>query len=320
MKSKFHVVVAEPFDEASLACLQDIATIEVLADSAPATLVKAIVTADALIVKSKAHVTARIIDAAPNLKVIGRASPNYDHIDLRAAGRRNIRVVYSPHVAVSSIAEFTFGMILTLARRIVFFDRCVREGKFDSVRTASGRELSRLTIGILGIDPTSERLGKMISGSLGSPIICHDPENQTPRHFQARVVSLDGLLAESDVISVHLPLTPLTRGILSVEKLAMLKPTAMLVNTSRGALIDTVSLAGSLRRHQIAGAALDVYEVEPLPMDHPIRGAPNCILTPHVAGATLDASTERFAVTEDVARVLSGLNPTYAVTLPKAAK
>ena len=312
---KLHVVVAEPFDDASLACLQGLATIEFLKDSAPATLLEAVGRADALLVKSKAHVTAKIIEAARKLKVIGRASQNYDHIDLRAAGRKNIRVVYSPHVAVSSVAEFTLGLILDLARKITFFDRAVRDGKFDSIRAASGRELSRLTVGILGVDPVSERLGKMISTAFGNTLICHDPENDTPRHFSARLVSLDELLAEADIVSVHLPLTPLTRGILNAERISRLKPTAMLVNTSRGALIDTVSLAGALRRHQLAGAALDVFEVEPLPNDHPLRSAPNCILTPHVAGATSDASVERFAVTEDVARVLRGQPPNYPVVI-----
>ena len=123
-----------------------------------------------LLVRSKAHVTARIIDAAPNLKVIGRASATADHIDLRAARRRNIHVVYAPQVAVSSTAEFTLAMIMALHRRLLFFDRQIREGQFDALRTPAGREMSRETLALWGLDPIAERLGVLCTAAFGRVI------------------------------------------------------------------------------------------------------------------------------------------------------
>jgi D-3-phosphoglycerate dehydrogenase len=315
-RKAYHVVVAEPFDSAAVARLEEVGTVTVLEDSGPASLLAAVGGADALLIRSKAHVTARIIEAAPRLKVIGRASPNVDHIDLRAARRRNISVVYAPHVAVASTAEFALAMILSLHRRIPFFDRQVRDGKFESLRTPAGHELSRLTLGLLGVDPVAEILGRICSAAFQMEIAHYDPSGRQPTDFSSRALGLDDLLAQADILSVHLAVSPQTRGLLDASRLARLKPTTLLVNVSRGPIVDTQALAHALKRRQIAGAAMDVYEVEPLPADHPLRSAPHCILTPHVGGATLDASAERFHVTEDVVRVLTGEAPRYPFIEP----
>ncbi|MBN2563237.1 MAG: 3-phosphoglycerate dehydrogenase [Phycisphaerae bacterium] len=309
----YRIVMAEPFDAAAVARLQEIGQVDILQDSTPERLIEALPKADALLVRSRAHVTARIIEAAPQLKVIGRASPNTDHIDLRAARRRDISVVYAPLVAVTSTAEFTLGLMLTLSRRIHYFDRQVRDGKYDVLRAPGGHEMRNLTIGLLGIDPIAEKLGQMCTAAFGSPLIYHDPAGKAPNELEAKQVNLDTLLGESDIVSVHLPLSPNTRGLLNAERIAKLKPTAILVNTSRGPVIDTVALAQALKGRHIAGAALDVFESEPLPANHPLRRAPDCILTPHVAGSTLDASTSRFSVADDVVRVLQGEPPRHPV-------
>ena len=308
----YHIILAEPLDPAAVACLEAVGQVNVLDDSAPDTLLRAVSDADALLVRSKAHVTARIIDSAPRLKVIGRASSNIDHIDLRAAKRRNISIVYAPHVAVASTAEYTLALIMLLTRRITFYDSQLREGKFDTLRTPWGREMGRQTVGLLGIDPIAEQLAQLLTNAFKSPLIYHDPTDKTPTTFSAQSVTLDELLAASDVISVHLPLLPTTRGLLNADRLVKMKPTAFLVNTSRGPVIDTVALATALKKRHLAGAALDVFEAEPLPAGHPLRTAPNCILTPHIAGATLDASTARFQVAEDVVRVLKGEPPQFS--------
>lgn len=312
----YEVVVAEPYDPPAIAHLEQFARVNVLPDSGPDTLLAAVGQADALLIRAKAHITARIIDAAPRLKVIARASPTVDHIDLRAVQRRNISVVYAPHVAVTSTAEFTLAMILALHRRILFFDHQVRQGKFDVLRQPAGRELGHQTLGLLGIDPVAEVLGRMCSAAFALPIIFHDPAGCVPTDFQAKAVDLDELLASCDILSIHLPLTPATKGLLNAQRIARLKPTAIIVNTARGAIIDNIALAQALRKRQIAGAALDVFDIEPLPADHPLRFASNCILTPHVAGATLDASAQRFNVAEDVIRVLRGEPPRHLFEPP----
>lgn len=312
----FQIVVAEPFDAAALSRLQEVAKVDVLADSAPETLLAAVSEADALLVRARAHVTARIIDAAPSLKVIGRASPTVDHIDLRAARRRNISVVYAPHAAVSSSAEFTLALILTVHRRVPFLNRQLREGAFDALRKPMAHELRSQTIGILGLDPVGEKLGRICATAFESPIIYFDPAGAAPTEFEGRAVALETLLADSDILSVHLQSAAETRHLLNAERLAKMKSTAILVNTSRGTAIDTVALAHALRDKVIAGAAIDVFETEPLPANHPLRRAPNCVLTPHVAGVTLDAAASRFVVAEDVIRVLSGQSPLYPFDLP----
>lgn len=313
---KPRIVVAETFSPGAVERLQEHGTVTVLADAAPDTMIAALPDAEALLVRSKAHVTARIINAAPKLKVIGRAGPSVDHIDLRAASRRNISVVYTPHVAVTSVAEFALAMILALHRRLFHFNRFIRQGQFEALRVPAGHELSHCTLGLLGVDPVAERLGRICRAAFGCKVIYHDLTGRAPVDFDGDAVDLDTLLADADILSIHLRLSPETRGFLSAERLALLKSTALLVNTSRGPVIDTVALANALRAKQLAGAGIDVFEVEPLPADHPLRRAPNCILTPHVSGTTLDASAGRDNVAEDVIRVLQGQAPRYPAALP----
>lgn len=310
-RKAFRIVVAETYSPESVARLREVGEVTILRSAAPQTLIDALPEADALLVRARAHVTARIIDAAPRLKVIGRASLTVDHIDLRAARRRDISVVYAPKAAVASSAEFALGLMLAMHRRIPFFDQQVREGMFAAVRTPSGRELGRLTIGLLGMDAVAERLGSIVTSSFGSRIIYHDPDGGSPEGLAAEPVDLDALLSDSDILSVHLRLQAQTRGFVNAERIRKMKPDAILVNISRGGVIDTVALAEALEKEFIGGAALDVFESEPLPARHPLRSAPNCILTPHVAGATLDAASGRFDVADDVVRVLRGERPMH---------
>lgn len=315
-RKPFRIVVAEPYAPEALVGLEEIGEVTVLKNPAPETLIAALGDADALLIRARAHVTARIIESAPRLKVIGRASPTMDHVDLRAAGHREIRVVYSPHAAVRSSAEFTLGLILTLHRRILLYDRQLREGQFESLRQPIGRELGRCTVGLLGVDRVSEELGRMISSAFGSRLIYHDPAGREFGTIEAEAVGLDALLERADVLSVHLRLTSQTKGLLNADRFAKMKSSAILVNTSSGGVVDTQALAVALKKRYIAGAALDVFEAEPLPSNHPLRRAPHCILTPHVAGATLDASSRRFQVAQDVVRVLKGEAPKYPFTMP----
>ena len=313
----FQIVVAEPFDDAAVTRLKEFGDVSVLEDSGPETLLAAVSKADALLVRSKTHVTSRIIEAAPSLRVIGRASPTIDHIDLRAAKRRNISVVYAPHAAVTSTAEFTLGLILTMQRRIPFLNRQIREGQYDVLRKPIGREMGRETIGLLGLDPVGTKLAAICKQAFASRVICWNPGGRTQREFTGEMVELDDLLAQADILTVHLNSSSETRHFLNADRMAKMKNTAVIINTSRGAIIDTTALAKALKDRVVAGAALDVFESEPLPANHPLRRAPNCVLTPHVGGLTLDAHAGRFHVAEDVIRVLSGERPLYPLEMPE---
>jgi D-3-phosphoglycerate dehydrogenase / 2-oxoglutarate reductase len=313
----FQIIVAEPFDDAAVTRLKEFGNVSLLEDSGPETLLAAMSEADALLVRSKTHVTSRIIEAAPSLRVIGRASPTIDHIDLRAAKRRNISVVYAPHAAVASTAEFTLALILTMQRRIPFLNRQIREGQYDALRKPIGREMARETIGLLGLDPVGAKLAGICKQAFSSRIICWNPGGAAPGEFPGEMVELDELLAQADILSVHLGSSSETRHFLNADRIARMKTTALIINTSRGATIDTAALATALKDRVVAGAALDVFEGEPLPASHPLRRAPNCVLTPHVGGLTLDANAGRFHVAEDVIRVLSGERPLYPLELPE---
>lgn len=314
-RTPFRIVVAEPFSDDAVSRLRQHGEVTVLKDSAPETIISAVGNADALLVRAKAHVTARIIDSAPQLRVIGRASPTVDHIDLRAANRRDIPVVYCPNVAVNSCAEFTLALMLALHRRVVFFDKQLRDGQFDSARQMPVREFRRCTVGLLGIDPVAECLSQMLVAAFGVRILRHDPFDGRPAEMKAQFVSLAELLTQSDVLSIHLRHAPETRSFVNAARLGQMRPDAMLVNTTRGSLVDSSALADCLHKRSIAGAALDVFDIEPLPLTHPLRRAPNCILTPHVAGATTDAAEDRYSVADDVIRVLTGEKPHHQAVL-----
>lgn len=314
-RAPFRIVVAEPFCSSALDRLRTVGQVTVLEDASPDSIIQAVADADALVVRGKAHVTARIIDSAPNLRVIARAAPTIDHIDLRAAKRRDIPVVYAPNASVNSAAEYTMALMLAMQRRVLFFDRQVREGQFDSARQVPVREFRQCTIGMVGLDPVAEQLGRSLVGAFQSKIVFHDPFGEKPSGFEATLLSLADLLQTADIVTLHARLSPETRHMLNAERIGQMKPEAVLINVTRGTLIDTMALATALQRGTIAGAALDVFEIEPLPAQHPIRKAPNCILSPHIGGSTTDAADERFTVTDDVIRVLKGEAPRYPVRL-----
>lgn len=309
-------VVAEPFEPAALARLECVGRVCILPDTSPRSLIAAMPEADALLIRAKAHVTARIIDAAPRLKVIGRAGPSLDHIDLRAARCRNIPVVFTPEICIQSTAEFALAVILALVRRLVQTDRRMREGEFESLRVPTGREMRGCTLALLGADAVADRLARICHAAFGCPVIYHDPDGGRLDAAPAEHVELNELLARADVLSLHLAAAAHGCCILNRERLALMRPTAIVVNTSRGSLVDTVALADALKTRRLAAAALDVYETEPLPMTHALRTAPNCILTPHVAAISEDAFRARFDVVDDVLRVLRGETPRFAVPQP----
>lgn len=302
-------VVAEPFHAKALDRLRQFGSVLELTDSSPQSLLNAIGEADALLVRSRTHVTARILEAASHLKVIGRAAPSCDHIDLRVARQRQIGVVYAPTAATRSLVEFTVGLILAAQRRLVDYDRRIRSGEFASLRAPVSRELGRLTVGLLGMGVVAEAVGKVLANGFGSRVVYADPTGGRPLELAAEEVSVEQLLRESGVISLHLPLRATTKQFLNANRIAMLSPEAVVVNATRGGLIDTLALADALKSGRIAGAALDVFETEPLPMNHPLRNAPRCLLTPHVGCVTKDSEEAVFDVVDDVLRILRGEPP-----------
>lgn len=264
-----------------------------------------------LIVRNRVPVDERLLQHAPHLKVIGRLGAGLDNIDLAAASRRGIEVVYSPWGNSVSVAEFTLALILALAKRIVPTSIDTRNGGWN--RTINSWELRGRTLGILGFGAVG-RLVATRAVALGMRVITYHPR-LSPDHpnltsIPVTWVNEDDLLKNSEILSVHLPDRPDTRNYLNEQRLSMLPPGSLLVNTGRGTVVDETALAKLLMTKRIGGAALDVRAQEPPPDPDPLATMENVILTPHVAGLSVTAQEEVCRqVAEDVRRVLAGLSP-----------
>lgn len=264
---------------------------------------------EALIVRNQTQVNASLLSKAKALRVIGRAGAGYDNIDVPAASKEGVVVAYSPEENAVSVAEHVFALLLALARKIPGADRSTRGGGWER-KKYHGVELFGKTLGILGLGKIGFRVA-LRAKAFGMRILAYDAYlSSTSLHVTesgAALVSLDQALAESDFLSIHLPLTPETRGMLNGEAFQKMKPTVFLINTSRGEVLVEADLVQALQKGQIGGVALDVREKEPPPADSLLHGLDGVILTPHTAGLTHEAQEKVVeAVAEDVDRVLSG--------------
>ena len=264
---------------------------------------------EGLIVRNQTKVNASLLFKGESLQVIGRAGAGYDNIDISAASREGVVVTYSPEENAVSVAEYVFALLLALARKIPAADRSTKNGGWER-KKYHGFELLGKTLGILGLGKIGFRVA-LRAKAFGMRALAHDvylsPTSLQVTESGIVLVSLERLLAESDFLSIHLPLTPETQGLLNGEALKKMKPTAFLVNTSRGEILVEEDLARVLKQGQLAGAALDVRAKEPPLAESALNGLDNVILTPHTAGLTYEAQEKVVeAVAEDVDRVLSG--------------
>ncbi|MEE8363669.1 MAG: D-2-hydroxyacid dehydrogenase family protein [Dehalococcoidia bacterium] len=262
---------------------------------------------DALVTtRERTRLPREVLERLPNLKLIAGAGPRQAHIDLDAASELGIVVCTTGSAAMrgNTTSELTWGLVLALTRHIAWEDRQMREGRWQT-RNAEG--LGGKTLGILGMG----RLGTRVAGygvAFDMDVIAWGPTLDAERASRngAEYVSWDDLFARSDVLSIHVPLTDLSRGWVTARELGRMKPTAFLVNTSRGPIVDEAALLSALRSGAIAGAALDVYDEEPLPADHPLLTLDNVLLTPHLGYAT--GATLRHFCVESVANLRAWLD------------
>ena len=262
--------------------------------------------------------TLPILDAAKRLQVVGRAGVGVDNIDVPAATARGVYVVNAPLGNIVAAAEHTVALTLALLRRVVDADRSVRANEWTRSKFI-GRELRGKTLGLIGIGRVGGEVARR-AAAFGMTVIAHDPfaTEASARAAGARLVELDELVRSADVISLHVPLTEKTRGLVDAAALAKMKPTAVVVNAARGEVVDLDALAAALEKGTIAGAALDVFAEEPLPADAAIRRAPRTVLTPHIAGSTAEAQTNvAVDVVEQILDVLDGRPARFAVNAPR---
>jgi glyoxylate reductase len=253
---------------------------------------------------------------APRLKIVARYGVGYDAVDVSACTRRGIYVGHTPDILSGAVADLTWALILAWLRRVPEGDRYARsEWARGQTAFPFGWDLAGKTVGFLGMGRIGGEAAKRGAG-FGVTMLYHDivRRHELEAAYGMEAVSLDDLLPRSDVVSVHVPLSPSTAKLVGREQLRKMKPTAILVNTSRGGVIDQAALADALQEGRIAGAALDVCEPEPIPVDHALLRAPNLILTPHCASATWE--TRRKMAERCVANVracLEGRRPPFLV-------
>lgn len=267
----------------------------------------------ALVVRSRTKVTATLLEAASQLKVIGRAGVGVDNIDVPAAVARGVVVVNSPMAASISVAEHTLALMLALARQVPAADATLKQGQWNKSAFVGG-ELSGKVLGLLGLG----RIGALVANravAFGMSVLAYDPyltdEQIIERH--AEPAAFDGVLARSDYVSLHLPLTAETAGLLGAAQLGKMKPGARLVCAARGGVVDEAALRAALDSGQLAGAALDVFAQEPPPSGS-IAAHPKVIATPHIGAQTAEAQARAgIAIAEEVLAVLQGKEPRWRV-------
>lgn len=263
-----------------------------LVDDAAA-LSAALGAADAWVVRNRTQVRGPLLAAAARLRVVGRLGVGLDNIDLAACEARGIRVIPATGANAEAVAEYVVAVALVLLRGVYHATAEVASGGWPRVALSEGREAGGKTIGIVGFGSIG-RATAAKAKALGMGILGHDPQvpdgDPAWREAGALPLALEALLAQSDVVSLHVPLVPATRGLLGAERLARMKPGAILVNTARGGIVDEAALAAALREGRLGGAALDVFDTEPLAAGSPLAGAPRLILTPHIAGVTRESN------------------------------
>lgn len=291
--------------------LDDSFLVLAVADSTSDQFLAELGSADALIVRSVTRVGSDLLALAPRLKAIGRAGVGIDNVDIPAATERGIAVFNAPQANTIAAAELTIALMISVARKIPAAESSLRRGEWDRSKFR-GVELRGKTLGLIG----AGRIGSEVAvrgRAFGMTVIAFDPYLSGARadELQVEMVDLDEILERADFVSIHVPLTPETRAILGVNALEQMKPSAYLVNTSRGGVVDEAALAEALHRGDISGAALDVYDTEPLAQDSPLRGAPNLVLTPHLGASTAEA---QLAVATEVAEKIRILIQTGSFT------
>ena len=304
------VVISEFMDSAAVAVLA--ARFDTTFDPEMAErrepLKRLIADAEALIVRNKTQVDGELLAAASNLKIVGRLGVGLDNIDMLTCKSRGIEVIPATGANALAVAEYVIGAAMVLLRGVYSSTDAVAAGKWPRSALSNGRELSGKTLGVVGFGQIGQLTGRL-ARALGMKVIGFDAmiPAENPMWSAERTVArkFDEVLRDADVISIHVPLTPATRGLIDATKLGLMKSDAILINTSRGQVVNEAVLAAALRAGKLGGAALDVFEHEPLSSGTPLAECPRLLLTPHVAGVTRESNVRvSIMIAEKVAAAL----------------
>ena len=311
------VLVSDPIDKSGIEILSQVAQVDVQTKIPLEELVSIIPQYDALMVRSGTQVTKEVIKAASNLKIIGRAGVGVDNIDVKAATRQGIVVVNSPEGNTIAAAEHAIAMMLALSRHIPDANHSLKNKEWNR-KLFMGTEVYKKTLGVVGLGKIGSHVAK-VARAMGMKILAYDPFISKERADQlgCSLVDLDLLFSKADYITLHVPKTAETKHLIGTESLSKMKPNARIINCSRGGIVDEEALAETLKTGKIAGAALDVFESEPLGESKLQELGPEVILTPHLGASTAEAQVNvAVDVAEQIRDVLLGLPARSAVNIP----
>jgi D-3-phosphoglycerate dehydrogenase len=310
------VLVADPVAEDGLALLRPHAHVEVVVGDRVA-LEGLLPDADALLVRSETRVTSGLIDQAPRLRVIGRAGAGIDTIDVDAATARGIVVVNAPGGNSVAAAEHSLALMFALVRRVAAADAAMKRGEWR--RSAYvGSELTGKTLGLIGLGRVGGEVARRALG-LDMRVLVYDPyvPDEHVHRLGLEPSELEALLESADIVSVHVPLTESTRGIVNASRIALMRPGGFLINCARGGLVDEEALLAALDAGHLAGAGIDVYASEPVATDDPLPRHPKVVATPHLGASTIEAQAQvATQIAAEVLAVLDGRPAQFAVNAP----
>lgn len=310
------VLIADQINEKGINELKGVAEVVTNFTISKEELLDAIKDFDAIIVRSRTKVTREVIERAEKLKIIARAGVGVDNVDVQAATERGVMVVNAPESTSITVAEHTMGLMLALSRKISIADSSVKDGKWEK-SNFMGIELNGKTLGVIGMG----RIGSQVvtrSKAFGMDTLVYDPyiTEKSASELGVTVVDLDTLIKESDVMTIHVPLTPETKHLIAKQQFEMMKENAFIINCARGGIINEDDLFEALSTNKIRGAGLDVFEVEP-PKDSPLFQLDNVVLTPHIAASTSEAQRDAaIIVANEIKKVFEGGAPKNVINMP----
>jgi D-3-phosphoglycerate dehydrogenase len=302
------VLLYEPIHAQALELLTQRAEVRMASSLEEQELLTAVGDVQGIIIRANGKVSRRLMEAAPMLKVVARHGVGIEAIDRQAAADLGITVVNTPEANVESVAEQCLGMMIVLAKRMRLADLAIRAGDWEARYRLIGNELLGKTLGLVGFGRIGQRLAAMCHHGLAMTVLYHDVADypEAEKAVGAQKVELDRLLAEADFVSLHTPLVSGTRGLIGEAALRRMKPSAFLINTARGPIVDQEALVRALEQGWIAGAGLDVYDPEPLPADSALLRMDQVMLSPHMAAHTDEALLRMAMVVTDVLAVIEG--------------
>lgn len=279
-----------------------------------ATLIQEVKDCDAILTRSNAIINRNVIEAANKVKIIAKYGVGIDNIDVQAATEKGIYVTNTPEANANTVAEYVIAIMLALTKKVITMDHELRKGNFVIRNSVFSEDLKGKILGIIGLGRIGKLVAKKAAQGLEMQVVAYDPYVKGTDSYIKQLETMEEVFLTADVVSLHLPLTEETRGMISAKEFALMKPSAYFINAARGGVVDEYALIQALKEKRIAGAGIDVFEQEPPAKNHPFFQLDNCIVTPHCAALSVEgANLMSLHAAMQVHQVLSGEEPNWPV-------